>query len=133
MATTTSTRTRKKTSVEASATTENTPGAHSDAVRELALHATRIQLAWLTSLSSFFAGWAQSSDRFVHDVSDELLGRVHGQTTSSELVGRVAAASSLHLRELTALPTDAASHFKNELTRPARPRTRRRPPGSRAR
>jgi hypothetical protein len=133
MATTTSTRTRKKTSVEASATTETTPGAHSDAVRELALHATRIQLASLTSLSRFFAGWAQSSDRFVHDVSDELLGRVHGQTTSSELVGRVAAASSLHLRELTALPTDAASHFKNELTRAARPRKRRRPPGSRAR
>jgi hypothetical protein len=98
-------------------------------LRELALHATRIQLASLTALSKFFAGWAQSSDRYVHAVSDELLGRVHGHTASSELVGRLADVSSLHLRELTALPTDAASYFKNELTREATPR--KRPPATR--
>jgi hypothetical protein len=121
MAATASTRTSKKTSVESSASTETADGTHSDAVRELAVHATRIQLASFTALSRFFAGWAQSADRYVHAVSDELLGRVHGQTGSSELVGRLAAISSLHLREVTALPTEAVSHFNSELGRAAAP------------
>jgi hypothetical protein len=64
MASTASTRTRKKTSVEASASTESALGTHSDAVRELGVQATRIQLASLTALSKFLAGWAQSSDRY---------------------------------------------------------------------
>jgi len=114
-----STRASTKTSAIASATTETAPGTPSGALRELALHATRIQLASLTALSKFVADWAQSSDRYVRAVSDELLGRVHGQTASSELVGRLAEVSSLHLRELSALPTDAASYFKDEPTRAA--------------
>jgi hypothetical protein len=53
-----------------------------------------------------------------------LVDRVHGETAPSELVGRLAAVSSLHLRELTALPNAAVRHFNNELTKPAKARTR---------
>lgn len=132
MATTASTRTSKKTSVESSAGTETEYGTHSQAVRELAVHATRIQLASLTALSRFVAGWAQSADRYANAVSGELLGRVHGQTASSELVGRLAAVSSRHLREVTALPAEAVRHFNNELGIAAPPPRARKTTGRRA-
>ena len=90
-------------------------GSHSDAVRDLFVHATRVQLATLTSVSKLVVGWAQSADRYAQAVSDELLGRARGDTAPGELIGRLAVASSRHLRELTGLPTDAVNHFNSEL------------------
>jgi len=84
---------------------------------ELVLHATRVQLATVTSLSRFVVGWAESADRYAQAVSNELLSRAHGETESHELVGRLATVSSTHLREVTALPTEVVSHFNNELAR----------------
>ena len=133
MTTTASTRTSTNAPAEARASRETALGTQPGAVRELAVHATRIQLASLTTLSRFFSGWAQSSDRYLHAVSDELAGRVHGQTAANELVGRLAAVSRLHLRELTALPTDTANHFKNELAKGATPGKRPRPTSDPAR
>jgi hypothetical protein len=99
-------------------------GSHSDAeaVRELFVHATRIQLAMLTSLSKFVVGWAQSADRYAQAISDELLGRVEGETAPRELVGRLATVSSTHLREVSALPTDVVDHFNNELAKRTEPK-----------
>jgi hypothetical protein len=89
----------------------------SEALRELFLHATRVQLATVTSISKFVVGWAQSADRYAEAVSNELLSRAHGETESHELVGRLATVSSAHLREVTALPTEVVSHFNSELAR----------------
>jgi hypothetical protein len=89
----------------------------SEALRELFLHATRVQLATVTSISKFVVGWAQSADRYAQAVSDELLSRAQGETESHELVGRLATVSSEHLREVTALPTEVVSHFNSELGR----------------
>lgn len=89
----------------------------SEALRELFLHATRVQLATVTSISKFMVGWAQSADRYAQAVSDELLSRADGQTESHELVGRLATVSSTHLREVTALPTEVVGHFNSELAR----------------
>jgi hypothetical protein len=99
-------------------------GGHSDPVRELFIHVSRVQLATLTSLSKFVAGWAQVADRYAQAISDELLGRGPGETAPHELLGRLAVVSSRHLRELTDLPTDAVSHFNSELAR--RPQQRQR-------
>jgi hypothetical protein len=41
-------------------------------------------------------------------------------------IGRLATVSSRHLREVTALPTEAVTHFHSELTKATKPRTRRR-------
>jgi hypothetical protein len=123
MATTSS----KRTSDKASAPTGGSSpanGGDSDAVRELFVYATCVQLATLTSLSRFVAGWAQVADRYAQAISDELLGRGPGETESRELLGRLAVVSSRHLRELTDLPTDAVSHFNSELAR--RPQRRQR-------
>src|SRR5262249_22230299 len=95
-----------------------------DVVRDLVAHAARIQLASLTAASKFLAGWAQAADRYAQAISDELLGRIRGETASGELLGRLASASSQHLREVTTPPNDAVNHFNKELTKKTRKRTR---------
>jgi hypothetical protein len=124
MTTTASTRRSAETSAPPSGDSSVAHGQHAEAVREVIVHAARIQLASITALSRFLTGWVQSADRYAQAVSDELLARVSGETASSELVGRLAAASSLHLREVTELPTVAVRHFNNELTKPATSRKR---------
>jgi hypothetical protein len=126
MATTASTRTNDKNSVKPMAGTRDAQPTHRDAVRELITHGARIQLASITAASKFFAGWAQSADRYAQAISNELLGRLHGDTASSELVGRLATLSNQHLRDVTALPNAAVSHFNKELTKTPTPRKRTR-------
>ena len=126
MASAASKRTSDKTSPQTSESSASSNRSHSNAVRELLVHATRIQLATLTSLSKFFVGWAEAADRYAQAVSDELLSRAHGETASHELLGRLASVSSRHLREVTALPTDVVSHFNSELTKQTKPRQKRR-------
>ena len=116
-------RTIDKTSTEV-AGRSTSKARHSEAVRELLVHATRVQLATLTSVSKLFVGWTQSVDRYAQAVSDELLSRAHGETAPHELLGRLATVSSRHLREVTTLPTDVVSHFNSELAKPTEPRQR---------
>ena len=125
MATTAPKRTSNKTSTDPNGGSQTFAGQRSDAVRELALHATQVQLATVTAISKLFSGWAQSADRYAQAVSDELLSRAHGETAPRELVGRLATVSNRHLREVTALPTEAVTHFNRELTKATKPRTRR--------
>jgi len=122
MAATASTQRNDKTPASPSARPNIAGGRQAGAVREVLVHAARIQLASITAASRFFAGWAESADRCAQAISDELVDRVHGENAPSELVGRLASVGSLHLRELTALPNAAVSHFNNELTKPAKAR-----------
>jgi hypothetical protein len=114
MATTASKRTSDKASVPKGGSPPSN-GRDSDAVRDLFVHATRVQLATLTSVSKLVVGWAQSADRYAQAISDELLYRARGEIAPGELVGRLAVVSSRHLRELTGLPTDAVNHFNSEV------------------
>ena len=61
MATTTPKRTSNKTSTDPNGGSQTFAGQRSDAVRELALHATQVQLATVTAISKLFSGWAQSA------------------------------------------------------------------------
>jgi len=131
MATAAAKRTSSKTSTHASGTSATSSGGHSEAVRELLVHATRVQLATLTSVSKFFVGWTQSADRYAQAVSDELLSRARGETASHQLLVRLATVSSRHLREVTALPTDVVSHFNSQLMRQTKRRSRQRQPARR--
>ena len=88
-----------------------------DALVAVVRHGARIQIAALTAAGKLVAGWAHAADRFVQAVGDELLRRVDGETDSGELIVRVAAATNVHLRELTALPSAAADHFDTRLSR----------------
>jgi hypothetical protein len=43
--------------------------------------------------------------------------RVDGEVDTGELIARVASATNVHLRELTALPGAATDHFNARLSR----------------
>jgi len=92
-----------------------TQATQSETARDVMVHIARIQLASLTAASKFFAGWAQSADRLVQAVSGELRARIHGETASTELAEHLAAISTEHLHELTALPNAAVRQFNREL------------------
>ena len=89
------------------------------ALLALVRHGARVQLAACTAATKAFTEWAQTADRYAQAVADELLDRVNGETDSAELVARIGTASSVHLRELTALPRAAANHFDTRLGRVA--------------
>jgi hypothetical protein len=99
-----------------------TQAPQAETARGVALHAARIQLASITAASKFFTGWVQSADRYLQAVSDELLDRVRGETESTELVARLATASTEFLGEVTALPNAAVRHFNREVKRATNPR-----------
>jgi hypothetical protein len=80
-------------------------------------HGARIQIAGGTAAAQMVTDWAQTTDRFAQAVGDELLRRVNGETDSAEFVARITTASSIHLRELTALPRSAADNFDTRLAR----------------
>ena len=83
----------------------------------LVRHGARIQIAACTAATKTLTEWTQTADRYAQAVADELLHRVNGETDSAELVARITTASSVHLRELTALPRAAANHFDTRLKR----------------
>ena len=83
----------------------------------LVRHSARIQIAACAAATKTLTEWAQMADRYAQAVADELLHRVNGETDSAELLARLTTASSVHLRELTALPRAAADHFDTRLAR----------------
>lgn len=87
------------------------------AFSELVRRGARIQIAACTTAAKTVTQWAQSADRLTQAVGDELLRRMNGETDSAELAAGVTAASSTHLRELSALPRAAADHFDTRLAR----------------
>jgi hypothetical protein len=86
-----------------------------ETARDVVTHLAWIQLATITATSKFFAGWAQSADRYVQAISGEVRARIRGDTQSTELAKRLAALSTEHLHELTALPNVAVRRFNKEL------------------
>jgi hypothetical protein len=119
MATRASTR-RSNKPVKSPEHSETEPDRRPEAVRELAVHVARIQLASITAASRLITGWVQSADRYAQAISDEVLDRMQGETPPGELIGRLATVSSVHLREVTALPAVAVTHFETELAKRAR-------------
>jgi hypothetical protein len=81
------------------------------ALTELARRSARIEIAACAAAAKTLADWAQAADRFAQTVGDELLRRVDGETDSPELVARLMAAASSHLRELSSLPRSATDQF----------------------
>jgi hypothetical protein len=98
----------------AARTSAQTP---TDALATVARHGVRIEIALLAAAGKAVASWAHAADRFTQTVADELVRRVDGETDSGELIVRVASATNVHLRELSALPSAAADHFDTRLSR----------------
>ena len=82
----------------------------------LVRHGARIQIAACTTTAATARAWAETVDRFAQTVADELVRRVDGDCDSATLVAGLTEASSVHLRELAALPRAAANHFDARIT-----------------
>jgi hypothetical protein len=113
------TSTRSRTTKRPAATRTEGAETPKDAFVSLARHTARIQIAAATAGARFVAGWAHAAERYAQSVGDELLRRVEGQTDSTELLTRVASATSNHLRDVTTLPGEAADHFAGRLSKGA--------------
>jgi hypothetical protein len=111
----TSNRSRTGTRASASATRAVEAETPKDALISLARHSARVQIATATASARLLVGWAHTADRCAQAVGDELLRRVEGQIDSSELIVRLASATSTHLRELATLPSTAVDHFNSRL------------------
>jgi hypothetical protein len=85
------------------------------ALTALARRGAHIQIAASTAAAKTVADWAYAADRFAQTIGDELLRRVDGESDSPELVARLTAATSSHLRELAMLPRTASDHFDARL------------------
>jgi hypothetical protein len=110
------TSTRSRTTKRPAATRTGSAETPKDALVSLARHTARIQIAAATAGARFMAGWAHAAERYAQTVGDELLRRIEGQTDSAELLARVASATSIHLRDVTTLPSEAADHFNSRLS-----------------
>ena len=111
MASTRSNATTRRATRSATAATPTT------ALLTLVRRGARIQIAACTTAAKTLTDWARSADRLAQAVGDELLRRVNGETDSAELAAGVTAASTAHLRELSALPRAAADLFDTRLAR----------------
>ncbi len=58
-------------------------------IRDLMIEAARLQLAGLTSVVKFWAGWAQAADKYTQAMSDEVARISEGSVESNDIVGRL--------------------------------------------
>jgi hypothetical protein len=87
------------------------------ALLALARRGARIQIAACAAAATTLARWAEAADHYAQTVGDEVLRRVDGETDSPELIRRLTAATSSHLRDLSTLPRTATDHFDARLAR----------------
>lgn len=89
----------------------------SAAVKATAREGARIQLAVLCTAGKALADWTDAADRLTHAVGAEVVRRLDGEIDSRELIVAVAAATTVHLHDLAALPRSAANHFDTHVMR----------------
>ena len=109
--------TRSSTTRQRHATSDAATETPKQALTTLARGGAHIQIAAWTAAAKTVAGWAYAADSFAQTIGDELLRRVDGESDSPELVARLTAATSSHLRELATLPRAASDHFDARLGR----------------
>jgi|GEM_PF-2340992 hypothetical protein len=91
----------------------STPGTRE--LRDLTVEAARVQLAAMTSVVKFWAGWAQSAEKYTQALSDELARVDEEGTKSDTAISRLSDLTREYLRELGKLPGIAAEQFSGEI------------------
>ena len=86
-----------------------------DAVRDVLVEAARTQLAAVSAVTTFLAGWAERANVYAKAVGDELAALEASDGDPSELVGRISDLTRQYLRDLTELPTLSVQHFNSQL------------------
>lgn len=86
-----------------------------DAVRDVLVEAARTQLAAVSAVTTFWAGWAERANTYAKAVSDELATLDAADGDPGELVGRITDLTRQYVRDLTELPTLSVQHFNSQL------------------
>jgi hypothetical protein len=102
-----------------------TSSKQSEEIQNLVIEAARTQLAAISAATRFWAGWAESADKYTQAISDELAKISEGTTNSKDVVGRLADLTREYLRNLTDLPNAAVRQFSGELEKISKPQTKR--------
>ncbi len=89
-------------------------------IRDLMIEAARLQLAGLTSVVKFWAGWAQAADKYTQAMSDEVARISEGSVESNDIVGRLSDLSREYLRDISKLPSLAFEQFNGEINKLAK-------------
>lgn len=102
-----------------------TSSTQSDDIQKLIIEAARTQLAAISAATKFWAGWAQSADKYAQSLSDELARISEGNTDSKEVVGRLTDLTREYLRNLSELPNLTARQFSGEIEKLGKPAAKR--------
>ena len=97
----------------------------SDSVRDILVEAARTQLAAVTAVTTFWAGWAEVAHTYALAVSDELAKLDGRDGDVDDLVGRISDLTREYLRNITEIPTTSVKHFNSQLEKIGRPASRR--------
>lgn len=92
-----------------------TSSEQSQQLRDLLVETARIQLAAMSSVVKFWAGWAQSAEKYTQSISDELAVINEEGTTSANALSRLSDLTREYLRDLSKLPGVAAEQFSGEI------------------
>ena len=97
----------------------------SQEIQKLIIEAGRTQLAAMSAVTKFWAGWAESADKYTQALSEELTRLSEGGTTSSDTVARATDLTREYLRELIELPSVALGRFSSEIERLSKSQSKR--------
>ncbi len=98
--------------------------AKQDQLRGVLVEAARTQLAAVTAVINFFAGWADSADQYTRAINDEL-AKLEATGESADIVGRLSDLTREYLRNVTQLPSTAVKEFNSQLETIGTPKAKR--------
>lgn len=102
-----------------------TSSTQSEEIQRLVIEAARTQLAAISAATRFWAGWAESADKYTRALSSELAKISEGGANSKDAVGRFADLTREYLRDLTELPNAAMRQFSGEIETISKPQAKR--------
>lgn len=96
----------------------------SEQVRGLVVEAARTQLAAVTALMKFWAGWVESADKYTRAVDIEL-AKLEKSPNTGDLAGRLSDLTREYLRNMAQLPSAAVKEFNSQLETIGKPKPKR--------
>jgi hypothetical protein len=95
-----------------------------DQLRGVLVEAAQTQLAAVTAAIKFWAGWAESAEKYTRAISDEL-AKLDDAGEGADLVGRLSDLTREYLRNMTQLPSVAVKEFNSQLETIGKPKAKR--------